>query len=402
MQLVEVDGTYVKAVPLSSIELAAGQRIGTLLSTKTKDQVQQEGQDGCYWMRFESQFRSPQHFGWMVVRYPGGCSQLRVPVANNTAPLLPSSKLPWISDTLEPLSSNEDKTPPDDDAVTRRIILWTQQVLAMHSDTRVIWPVNGLIYNETLDSSDEPYMIRIYKNDTTRPSYQRAMSIDPVAFTDGEVNYQRSWDPISRTWTTKNGEIIDIVIINNNSAVSNRSEIHPWHFHSSKFWHMASGPGDFSVEKYKEVRASGAFKHPILKDTVTVYPAAVPSPPSQSAGSWVVLRYRVVDTEAGVWPLHCHIAPHLVQGMATNIAVAPDEITHQLDLYDDADPNYFVYGQNVRSPYTMAQLRGRTESGAQKRRRLTWLTIVVGTGGAAVVLLEIAMIILLRRVEVAA
>lgn len=316
-------------------------------------------------MRIESQYRTPANHGWMVVRYPGGCQEvLDVPVSNNTAAYLPPSVYPWVSDKLEPLSSNKDRVPPADGDVTRRIILWAQQVLALHSDTQVLWPINGVVYNETIDAPDEPYMIRLYTNATNRPSYDRAMSIPPKTF-GSEDYFQRSWDPISKTWTAKAGEVIDIVIVNNGSAVNHKTEFHPWHFHSSKSWHMASGIGNFSEEAYAKVKASGAFAHPILKDTVTVYKGIETELPKNSSGGWAVLRYRVTAAEAGVWPLHCHLASHLALGMATNFAIAPDEISRQLDLYKLADPNYFVYGQNVRSPYTMAQSRDTDEGSAR-------------------------------------
>ncbi|CAO1623819.1 unnamed protein product [Sympodiomycopsis kandeliae] len=360
--LIEEDGTYVQPIGLDSLEIGAGQRLGTLLESKNEDQVDKDGLDGCYWMRFESRWRTPPAFGWAVVRYPGGCTNgLKVPVSNNTAAYLAPSVPPWVSGSLQPYSKNKEKTPPDDKSVTRRIVLWAQQVLALHSTTRPLWPINDLSYNETTLQSNDPYMIQLYKNETIRPSYDRAMSL-PLKPFGSEDYFQQSWDPVSKTWTAKGGEVIDIVIVNNGSAINSKTEVHPWHFHSSKFWHMATGVGDFSMQAYHDVKASGAFQHPILKDTVTVFPGLDGTVPKNSSSGWVLLRYQVRPEQAGVWPLHCHIIPHLIQGMATDFALDPDTISTQLDLYRLADPNYFIFGQNVKSPFTIAQERGREES----------------------------------------
>lgn len=118
---------------------------------------------------------------------------------------------------------------------------------------------------------------------------------------------QRGYDNTSHSFVVQSPSVIDVVILNN-SSFTRQLDVHPWHFHSSKFWHIASGTGNFTAQGFAAARAQG-WKKPIKKDMITVWPMPgssyrnEPIGPMQSGG-WSVFRYRVEEAQMGVWPLH--------------------------------------------------------------------------------------------------
>lgn len=134
-KLVEADGTYLKPYRLNAIEIASGQRYSTLIKTKSKEEVDEDRINGCYWVRMESQWRSPAINGWALLRYPG-CQndvdqkQLQPPQTNNSIAILPKGQFGWLSSQFEPLPGyRHGYIYPSDDEVTRRVIIDTRQVL---------------------------------------------------------------------------------------------------------------------------------------------------------------------------------------------------------------------------------------------------------------------------------
>lgn len=361
MTLVEADGTYTQPYPLDTIELGAGQRYGTLLKTKTAQQIADDTQGGCYWVRLESQWRKPATNGWALLRYPV-CRQVefaRPPTSNNSECLLPTARFGWIASELAPLPLPNARKMPRDEKVTRRQVIRVKQDAAFKGSKADVWRQNSYVYNEST-TTDVPYLLQLYLNMTGAPSYERAM----------DNRTEIGWDEESKTYVAKKGEVLDIVLINRPSALSGHTEIHPFHFHSSKAWHLASGPGTFSDEALAAARDKG-FKDPVPRDTFNLWPEPgsslnatdlLPIDGDQDGG-WTVLRYAVVDGGLGAFFLHCHILAHVVMGMSSTFVFGVEELAERMT---GCDPNYFLYGKSVVSPYTLAERRG----GATARARV--------------------------------
>lgn len=174
-------------------------------------------------------------------------------------------------------------------------------------------------YNPT--GTGTPYLVQLYSKEAPLPSLERATS---------SSNF---YDPVSRTYVLKAGQVVDIVIINE-PGIKDNVEIHPWHFHSRKFWLMAQGPGNFDKESYEKYKLA----EPYRKDMQVVYPGPGSTTSNETlkagqTGGWAVLRYQASAFDAGVFPIHCHLTPHLMQGMAAVVTVAPDTLPRLLAGY---------------------------------------------------------------------
>lgn len=309
--LIEVDATWVKKYKGDSvIELGPGNRIGQLLHTKSEDRVKKDGLSGCYGIRLESGWRKPPTNGWAVLRYPGGCPGGFVPPnANNTISLLRKEQFGWITSELEPL---RDYRILRDDEVKQTYIVDAHQVklptMTLNATGKFRWQAaEDYAYVESFPKI--PYMIQLYGGLRDSPSYERAMH--PPA------GIQKGYDSVSQTFVARSSSVIDVVILNNSSFVSNSTEVHVWHFHSSKFQHVASGEGDYPAEALRKARQEKGWKTPLPSDMITVWPGTGSgfynkTIPQGTSGSWSLFRYEVRADQSGIWPLHCHMVPHLV------------------------------------------------------------------------------------------
>ena len=97
---------------------------------------------------------------------------------------------------------------------------------------------------------------------------------------------------------------------------------------------MARGMGSFHPDRIQD----SLFPKPYRRDTVAVYPGPGATiynetlAPGESGG-WTMIRYQASAKDAGVFPLHCHIAPHLVNGMAVLFTVSPSTLPKLLESY---------------------------------------------------------------------
>ncbi|UZJ53721.1 hypothetical protein CBS101457_003041 [Exobasidium rhododendri] len=352
-ELVAVDGSHIKPIIVDYIEVMSGQRYDTLLHTKTREDVQSDRTGGCYLIRLESRYRNPATNGWAVLRYPDSTCHIDATSAyphNNTLNYLPKAQFGWISDQFAPHEDAEEVAPTDEE-VTRRVFLNTQQIPVFPTKKGSRWTVDKEFFNETypLDGTEEPipapYLIQLFKKERIAPSYHRAMHPPPGA--------QVGLDPLSRVFVGREGEVIDIVLVNNASVVGKNTEAHPWHFHGQDHYTVAMGEGDFTEQGFREARRR--FSSPIARDTTGVWPgtgdsSVVPAIrlPVKSSGAWSVLRYKVPRNRDGngMWLLHCHFAFHLVMGMATVWSFGPSDLEYQpSSLY--SDPDYLNFGRNV-------------------------------------------------------
>lgn len=171
----------------------------------------------------------------------------------------------------------------------------------------------------------------------------------------------------THTLSLQGNKMIEIVVQNNragayggqynssSSLTNNRNgrEQHAFHLHGHHVWLVGMGMGEWTAEK--EATSDYNLVNPILRDTVTVLFNGT----TETKAAWVAFRF--VTDNAGVWPLHCHIAWHemMGQGLAiiedaegitklekpTNMPYCPEKCLYSHTLYSPAAVQT-VYGDS--------------------------------------------------------
>lgn len=120
------------------------------------------------------------------------------------------------------------------------------------------------------------------------------------------------FDPETKAFPAKVGEVLDIVWENNNGPTGGW-DFHPMHVHGYHVYDLGSGNGTYDAQKNEE-----HFKNftPVLRDTTNLYRYAVKGVSHNTAG-WRAWRIRITEDNIGAWMMHCHVAQHQVMGMAT-------------------------------------------------------------------------------------
>lgn len=159
---------------------------------------------------------------------------------------------------------------------------------------------NGSPWQENVQAEirQEPYLVNIYRNRQT-PNYSLALE-------------HGGFDPLSKAFPAKVGEVLDIVWQNNGGPVGG-FESHPMHIHGDHAWDLGSGNGTYDAEK-NEARFQNYS--PVRRDTTYLYRHVVKGAPGSNAG-WRAWRIRITEDNVGAWMMHCHAAAHAVMGMNT-------------------------------------------------------------------------------------
>ncbi|KAH8815504.1 conidial pigment biosynthesis oxidase Arb2/brown2 [Xylogone sp. PMI_703] len=104
---------------------------------------------------------------------------------------------------------------------------------------------------------------------------------------------------------SNNGTWVDLIL-----TLTGLQPSHPIHKHSNKAYLIGQGVGLFNyssvAEAITEIPEAFNLENPPVVDTFY-------TPPTLNTGSWLVIRYHVVNP--GAFFLHCHINPHLEGGM---------------------------------------------------------------------------------------
>lgn len=149
----------------------------------------------------------------------------------------------------------------------------------------------------------EPYLVSLYKNQRQHfPDYERALA-------------NNGFDPITKTYPAKIGEVLEIVWQNVGNNFTGTVETHPFHAHGDHYFDIGCGSGVYDMTQNEERLKARGYKV-ATRDTTNLYRV----PPSTSAKqgevfSWRAWRIRV--TSPGVWMIHCHILQHMIMGMQT-------------------------------------------------------------------------------------
>jgi L-ascorbate oxidase len=299
LTIIEADGSFTKPASASHLQIAPGQRFSLLFKTKTAAELHALNKTS-FWIQYENRDRPANVSGYAILSYDvGGSNVSASPVVLPTVkPLtLPADISNWMEYTLTPLTTNYNPFPPAT-TVSRTIVITVQQ----KSNGTLQWAQNNNIWKE--ENRTVPYLTDIYlRGEAAVPNYAAALS-----------NY--GWDPETKAYPAKLGEVIDIVWENNNGP-SGGWDIHPFHAHGRHYWDLGSGNGTYNAtannEKLETLYEESRWT-PALRDTTMQYRYASSGVPNTTAG-W--RAWRLVVSEPGVWMMHCHILAHLIMGMQT-------------------------------------------------------------------------------------
>lgn len=290
LTIIAADARYTQPFQVSHVQLGSGQRFDVILKTKTLEELAKLNRTQ-FWLQFETRDRPSIYRGFGSFRYTlPNIARESVPPAPTSPPLsLPNITYNWLEYALQPLYPNNFPTASE---VTRRVYMTVQQF----QSGSIYWAQNG--NNWTDDEARTPMLIDLYKRgDAAMPNHTRALE-------------NNGWDPETRFWSAKTGEVLEIIIRNTGSLVKNAGalDIHPFHAHAGHFYDIGGGNGTYDPVA-NEVRLQNY--EPVLRDTTMVYRYGTKGNPGQ-AMSWRGWRLRVTDP--GVYIIHCHILQHMVMG----------------------------------------------------------------------------------------
>lgn len=368
LTVIETDNSYVVPVETPFIQADTGQRFSFLLKTKSQAELNTLGGKTKFWIQAETREGSGTVTSWAILNYisgdtdgSGGVHLDRTggqPNAPETAtqpefvPQSPILELPYdVQNFLEYTFDNPDLPgyieAPTAEEVARRITISTWQFLNATSgytefkDNNESWhekPPLG-------PTAQTPYLVEILSNGTVNnaiPNYERAMS-NPE---------QKGFDPVSHTYPTKIGEVIEIVWQNAASFPDGVYGPHPLHAHGDHYWDLGSGPGVYSAAAHQALLESHSVNgrpwSGSRRDTTLLYKYQLQSPNPGEVNGWRVWRLRVTEENVGVWMMHCHILQHMIMGQQLVwVFGTPDEIKRHTQPVEGVLDGYFIYGGDV-------------------------------------------------------
>ena len=292
MTLIEADGSYVKPVNITNLQIGSGQRFSVLFKTKRRTDLQKSR----FFMQVETRDRPSLIRSYAILDYRLHNSKRisttvipRLTLPAGEPPLiLPPTTLGWLDYQL--LSFSTDPDFPRTSEVTRRVVIRTHQIIGNGS---IVWAQAESPWIEPFPQ--EPYLVSLYKNNTMEfPSLDRATANHGI-------------DPVTRVFPAAIGEVIEIIIQNTGSDVGS-VDVHPFHAHGAHYYDLGSGNGTYDpVANEEKLKGLSLAK----RDTTMLYKYTEKTTPGVDMG-WRAWRLRVA--EPGVWMIHCHILQHMVMG----------------------------------------------------------------------------------------
>lgn len=315
--IIAVDGSqYTQEATTDRMQIGSGQRFDVLFRTKSSQELKALGKTD-FFFQFETRDRPSVYRGYGVLRYTTSTTittttnnaSINTNNTNNPVPAAPTTpifNLPnitynWMENTLQPLYPDPDF--PTLNEVTRRIILNSSQ-LTNPTTGQVVWQINGLSWNEYI-SYPTPLLVDIYqRGEAAVPNYDLALA-------------NRGWDPRTRSFPAKVGEVLEIVLQNTGSLVNQNGgvDVHPFHAHGQHYYDLGSGSGLYDAEVAEAAIVQAGYT-PVKRDTTMLYRYETTTVAGAPAG-WRAWRIKVSDP--GVWMIHCHILQHMIMGKSLGI-----------------------------------------------------------------------------------
>ncbi|KAL9543055.1 hypothetical protein MBANPS3_008298 [Mucor bainieri] len=311
MTLVEIDAEPVQPHNVSYVEISPGQRMAFTIKTGNHAAGSVFPIVSNYRYRGQGLGYTPNGYGFLRYVDPAAAAAAATnkqdSVSFLTTPLvkdLPSNVFPladtpgWITSELKSGASY-----PSDfilsEPATRTIKLALKEVKLPDNTTRFI--TNGRAY-------------------VAEPWGNATMSLIDRVLAEPDLGAMDATDGFSlahQTYPLGLGEIVDLVFQNVQLPTGN-CVLHPWHTHGHSHYLLAEGPGDYIHETDKDIHT---YPNPVYRDVSIVYPRSVNG--TENCG-WT--KVRLFTDNPGVWPVHCHITAHMLQGKMVVLEVAPKEL----------------------------------------------------------------------------
>jgi L-ascorbate oxidase len=283
LTIVEADGADTKPFPADHLQVAPGQRFSVFFRSKSSAELAIEKKTS-FWIRYENRERPANVSGYALLQYnvvPDAPPQ----TLPDTSPVeLPAKVYDWLEYSLQPHESNKEVFPKKS---TRTVKIQVNQVGTYINKTfvsKLEWEQNGNVWQES--RVQKPYLVSIYEDGQAAiPDYDAAIA-------------NKGWDPITKVFPAKVGEVLDIIWESNNLPTGGY-DIHPFHAHGGHFWDLGSGNGTYDAAENNKKLAGYT---PIKRDTTMLYRYGASGILNTTAG-WRAWRIKVDD--AGLWMMHC-------------------------------------------------------------------------------------------------
>ncbi|KYK60778.1 ascorbate oxidase [Drechmeria coniospora] len=336
LHVVQADaGAWTRPVWVDRIQLGSGQRFDAIFKAKTAEELRKAGGKMTYVVQYETRDRPSVYRGYAVLRYANGGD---FPGRPATPPLrIPEKTNAWLEYQLQPLYPGP-RGHPTLAEVTRRVVMNSSQLVDPRTG-QVVWRLAGLSWTD--NAARTPLLVDIYKRgDAAMPSYDDAVR-------------NGGWDPRTKAFPVKVGEVIEIVLQNTGSLKNGGSvDVHPFHAHGQHFYDLGSGDGLYDAAANEAKVVAMGYKA-VERDTTMLHRYSNKTEPGAPAG-WRVWRLRV--EQPGVWLLHCHTLQHMMMGMQSAWVVgSADQIRNIPFHYAQGYLEYGgdAYGNSTHEPTAM-------------------------------------------------
>ncbi|KHN94048.1 uncharacterized protein MAM_08057 [Metarhizium album ARSEF 1941] len=310
LEVIEADGAYTQPVVVDHIQVASGQRFSYLLRTLSRHDIR-KAKKTQFWIRYESRDRPKEVSGFALLRYrmskcPPPKKSLPLSLPPTSPVTLPRRTSDYLEYQLQPRPGPSASEFPRLSEVTRTVRIQVNQKLTTGRfrdgklDGSLVWEQNGLSWKENAQASTNamPYLIQEYRGGHAT-NYTRALA-------------HGGFDPVTKVFPAKVGEVVDIVW-ENNGGVTGNFDFHPMHLHGQHAYDLGSGPGTYNAVENEKRFLSFT---PAPRDTTVLYRYGDKGLPHTTSG-WRAWRIPITPRNIGVWMMHCHIAQHAIMGMNT-------------------------------------------------------------------------------------
>jgi L-ascorbate oxidase len=196
LTIIEADGSYTKPFTTDHIQVAPGQRFSLLFPAKSAEELVALNKTS-FWIRYENRERPANISGYAILSYTNEPAKLPQSLPVSTPVKLPLKVYDWLEYSLQPYDASRDIFPPKS---TRTVTIQMNQVGNYVNKTFVStleWAQNGNTWQQF--RVQKPYLVSIYENEQSSiPNYTAALT-------------NSGWDPTTKVFPAKVGEILDIV-----------------------------------------------------------------------------------------------------------------------------------------------------------------------------------------------
>ncbi|ORX99152.1 hypothetical protein K493DRAFT_365755 [Basidiobolus meristosporus CBS 931.73] len=284
LTIIEADGSYVVATPVDQLHISPGQRYSAIVHT--------HHQSGNFYMKSELIGPTPApNNGLGILHYADAVkpdTRASNPVVN--VPAVRSPKYLEEFDLFKPLPGAPSHSEvPFPEHYDREIVIEIRD-----SGDRSF--LNGVSYQVPAGNMLQALLSG---KRSTHPDYRKAIM-------------NGGYDAVRESYPIRYGEVIQVVLQNTYLKGAEVCLTHPFHLHGYSVYDLGGGYGKYDAQNAS--LAIQRIKNPLYRDVVNVYGEPGTGSYGNPCGYRVI---RFVADNPGVWLFHCHITPHMMQGMQT-------------------------------------------------------------------------------------